>query len=1492
MKKLLKILICSLLACFSAYALTACGGGNTPPAGALVVNLSSSQVTLEKLEDYTLQAIVSDSYQTASWSVSDPEVVSITADGLKCKISALTEGRTTVSVTVDDVKKDCLVIVNDGGLMPSITVNAEDDGITISDVDEYALTPSLYYNGKPVSDVEYSYEVISGGENLTVDTNGRLTAVKVGTAQVVITANWKNIPAVKPINVNIVTSLSGFLSDTSNLILYTYDLNGEITQKQLVTKLYQKNVLVPTSDYQVQIKDTYDTSVIEIDGTTVKAKSQGATTLEATFTKGESQIDVTLPVIVKLTEHSQVINLAWLEVEGSSNYTFDSISIFEGMPSNQTVKTAVDVTDVDTPVDIAVNDNTIDVSQLSGEFNLHGERVWEISNGLVKCKARITVYTKRISDAYEFMEISNSYGNDATADNKFFYQGYYILTDDIDFGSQKYGRFDTVDFNKRTDKAYFGDGTAVGFNGTFDGNGKAIYGFEHIGVQYNGTPSVVGAGLFGLIGANGIVKNLSVRDYAYFTYNWSGCGVLGMGIYGGKIDNVQIAYDGDENVNNASGAGVLFGYIEPSTTVQNVNIFYGAKTGYAYAVVNGWTSEASSVMTNAKDINVISYSPMFAVESGNDAKTKECTNYACIIESNIVNVGVTFDIMSKPYAIDGLTLSLKQNYNGISITDYGRVTVLDEASTDNAFVVVLEWQIAGKTITREISYLVSRDVANVVDLSSTKSKTLEVYGGSNGNYTSNTISLSELQALISDNLADEETLLSVMDATTNAPIPTTSGQVALGTIATANHGETTWLLVSSNNVAYKIKVNLITKKISTAQEFMDMDNAYGNTASTTKSYTGYFVLANDIDFNGQSYIRSYFNSNNQNTFVGTFDGKGYALKNFKLKCSPDSGNAPDSGGLFGKLGETSVIKNLTITDFDLDYSKTYSFNLLGPVLNGSIENLTIATTLSVEAQVWNFFVLGANANSTLKLKNVNVFIDTVDNKTIVSDAETWYHSGLFTRLGWNDTDIQTILSNSSNINVVINNLEGLDPTSGSQVFANGVNYLQVEKFAIANGTATVMSKSLPTGMTLAILEENSGISINGNTITVTQDCVFAEATLRIAWEVGGQTLIKDISFVTGIDFVEVDLTEQTAFAKELYTADGSSYVASPVTETDLLTYLGLDQSYKVLRVIDASTNQKLSMDSLFGKGVWFVEVSNLTSYKINAEVVTKYVTSATDFKAMSTSFGNTGSGNYTGYFVLVNDIDFGGEAYSNTAGTFIGTLDGNGYAIKNFKLNHTDGINHPNHLNGLFGSVGAKAVIKNLTIKEFDIFSDANLGFALFGKVVAGTIENVNIVVTDTDVTTNNLNQLAVLGYQPATTTVLKDINIFIDIPDSLGYSWKTTYLFANMNDQTIDGTVFKNNCTNINVIANFTNYDDKTKTATNYLIYDTLTVAKGGSVSIMSKGLVGDMSFTVEGFDGVSIDGNTLTVESTCQLSQATITLSWTVGGVAVTKTFTVSIA
>lgn len=89
----------------------------TPPSGGdgdenVTISLDATTKALPRLEEFVLEATVSPSGKTVTWSSSDPMIASVTADGNKVTVKGLKVGTATITAKIGDVTATCEVTVD------------------------------------------------------------------------------------------------------------------------------------------------------------------------------------------------------------------------------------------------------------------------------------------------------------------------------------------------------------------------------------------------------------------------------------------------------------------------------------------------------------------------------------------------------------------------------------------------------------------------------------------------------------------------------------------------------------------------------------------------------------------------------------------------------------------------------------------------------------------------------------------------------------------------------------------------------------------------------------------------------------------------------------------------------------------------------------------------------------------------------------------------------------------------------------------------------------------------------------------------------------------------------------------------------------------------------------------------------------------------------------------------------------------------------------
>ena len=132
-------------------------------------------------------------------------------------------------------------------------------------------------------------------------------------------------------------------------------------------------------------------------------------------------------------------------------------------------------------------------------------------------------------------------------------------------------------------------------------------------------------------------------------------------------------------------------------------------------------------------------------------------------------------------------------------------------------------------------------------------------------------------------------------------------------------GEGKTITVETEKAVYSVPANLYTQVICTKAELADWGTLAKAANSNSKIWDGYFVLGNDIDFEGNEY-QSFIRWANTETldcttagFKGVFDGKGHIIDDIVIDPNANGGFI---GMMFTSSGgsESGVLRNVAFTN--------------------------------------------------------------------------------------------------------------------------------------------------------------------------------------------------------------------------------------------------------------------------------------------------------------------------------------------------------------------------------------------------------------------------------------------------------------------------------------------------------------------------------------------------------------------------------------------------
>jgi len=147
------------------------------------------------------------------------------------------------------------------------------------------------------------------------------------------------------------------------------------------------------------------------------------------------------------------------------------------------------------------------------------------------------------------------------------------------------------------------------------------------------------------------------------------------------------------------------------------------------------------------------------------------------------------------------------------------------------------------------------------------------------------------------------------------------------------------------------------------------------------------------------------------------------------------------------------------------------------------------------------------------------------------------------------------------------------------------------------------------------------------------------------------------------------------------------------------------------------------------------------------------IKSAADFVNKISAWGANTAGKT---FILMNDIDMSTITnYAKKSG-FKGTFDGNGYVMSNLTINSPASTRV-----GLFGNVSTGAIIKNVTVDNFNVTGMHGSG-VLIGEIYDSTVENCKVI--NSAINSANLDIGGMIGMSQNTTISNCEANTTVSI--------------------------------------------------------------------------------------------------------------------------------
>lgn len=905
------------------------------------ITLSELTKTLDRYESFTLTASVGG----VTWS-SDNESVATVVDGV---VSAKGVGTATITASKEGaISATCTVTVEDSGAMPILQVS--DSEITLVKDGTYALTSSVVYKRAEQTDAVITYT--SADPTIAiVAADGTVSGLAYGTTTITVSAAWKDVE-------------TSFLTET-----ITVKVKGDVavSHEESDFTIYTSNISVDGEDFantkQVTGSVLVDGSADNADATKISWVSENAEVVTVTADGVVTAVaEGTTAIKMKYEDvhgeyYSEPINVTvafptldktdsiFIDIDASLNTISEQVSGSKIFGADKNIVKIASADDLTT--DIAADAEWINEHDVGDEAGRTNTLV--IYNAEYAYQVKALVVTKILSTVEDLKNLQ-AYGNvtEVVGDKVTYYNysGYFVLGNNI-VVSESDGIINTKSMGKCDSASWLVN--TNGFSGTFDGRGYSI-----VNAKFGA------GGLLGDISKNAVVKNLAIVDATIAEEDSVHGANKGTGVvcfsFSGKAENLMISYTTMKARNGA------FGRVNTGGTIKNTVIYYKKNGGYnggaviswlnsnmtvenVYAVYANGMKEAdcklnhdgagsySDTITEIQEADLASAiftgldENVWLLKEGQMPIFKSTVKEFAMSASGEVNVELGKELVFTA----GLT-----NLAG-NVMSYCPVTWTssDEtvATVENGALTLLA--VGTTTIKATCGDYTASVVVNVAkpEIVIQDKTATTLYLDANG-----TSSLNEqiFYAATGANLFESFTAVKVVDTNDVDETDLSADSNWLKAVDGGAEREKT-LIVYGEEVAYKVKVFVVTKIITTVAELNNMvnyasDKTMISSASTQAySYGGYFVLGgnltqdtnNPVTIQGPAMIKTatgtihdninsyalFQDANDNNAlgkmgFHGTFDGLGYKVDGF----------AYGVGGVFGLLGAGAVVKNVAFTN--------------------------------------------------------------------------------------------------------------------------------------------------------------------------------------------------------------------------------------------------------------------------------------------------------------------------------------------------------------------------------------------------------------------------------------------------------------------------------------------------------------------------------------------------------------------------------------------------
>ncbi|MGI6713587.1 MAG: Ig-like domain-containing protein [Bacilli bacterium] len=505
---------------FLCLANASCDNGNRGDSSSIASPTTSGEVNYFALSPKQLNVYVDQTVEInistnvtgeINWFSSNEEIAVVDANG---QVTGVAEGQCTIGATLS-------------GLADSVEVNVLGDSYTVTLASENLLfnekgdffqnEAKLFVFGEEITTVNFTWSS-ANPEIASVDQSGKIVAVDYGTTTVRATCFYEGIEMYK--NVAVRVKLDGDISFSQNeIVLDIFDDAGVNTTFNLaaIVNVYYKDEIVENPILTFECSDGTLASVSEAG--VVTTKKVGETTINvscvvepgATLTAG---ISLTINRVRKNLDTKFLI---------SSNKP-DYLNVFNGLDAALVEKIYLDEAQyvfVKEGGGLKLTEAELEKLTTAGERNIRIETADTAYSGIALVADDI------IENEDQFIALLQA--AQLVKGTNVGFTGTYVLARDLNMTGKITLAMAATTIN--------GAASVGGWNATFDGNRHTIFGINYA----NASDRTIAYGLFGSIGKQGYVKDLSLHD---FNVGWKNTKIYG-GVLAwkceGHIENVFVS---------------------------------------------------------------------------------------------------------------------------------------------------------------------------------------------------------------------------------------------------------------------------------------------------------------------------------------------------------------------------------------------------------------------------------------------------------------------------------------------------------------------------------------------------------------------------------------------------------------------------------------------------------------------------------------------------------------------------------------------------------------------------------------------------------------------------------------------------------------------------------------------------------------------------------------------------------------------------------------